>query len=637
MAEGEQVLSSAISGTAQLATEAMKILAAAIRALIKETLIDDVLLKRTSADYRLKKEQLKDMLQEKHYEDVRTSSGWFKNFAELEKANVPMVGLGVTLTDEQMKTLGTLCKREGVLITGVRNKEKNADGQRTYYLYTRESDMERLADIVDLMNLDERISGIDKSIESIEKESKDLQKELDNLNDKVERGEPLTAEEKKRKIELEDKLAENKELVNELKAEAIKIEADKVQTYNNLRTGAIYQQAANGDVPLDKKPMDFNAAVNRITDKQLKRNLTYYLCDMDNSDNYIKCEAKNAMFNGKQYIKTEYTVFVDGKEALKCDDARFEGKTVEDWYEIRESMRSTGNFSDNIVRCQNLNELKAYQQQCKKLDEQTKAEMGGFEQGQPNRDYGTIIQNLSEKLKENGYSYRDGIAVNMNTGKNAEVTSSMPNSRKAKAAESIIVAKQMKNYSELNRVESELNLARVKLMALPEMMSQLPQNQNLKAEVEKLGKEYEELLKEEESLGKEMKRINSAKAVDLTKESLEQEKQEKSVESRESVEQEYEEQRNNQLEQQVEQEFYNDYDDNYWQSLYDNEPEEFEQSMEQDFANDVDYGDAEKITVAEAENIAKEDSKALKAEHSQQAQGGERAVQNSKGKSDRAG
>lgn len=517
LADGEQVLSTTISATAQLTAEAMKILASAIRKLIYESVIEEFKL-RTRADYRLQKEQFNELKKELNHEKIRSSVGYV-NERKLKESGVPTAPTGVYLTKKEMQELANMCKKNDVIITGVRT-DFNKDGQALYFLEVRESDLQKLSDILDIMNIDRKLDRIEQGIKDVQQESNKLQKELYLLDKKGQ----LTPDEELRRTEIIDKLAENKEVVKGLSAQIRNVEAEKFESYNKLRQDAVYQKVVTnqGKVKLEKEPITFNEAVDRITDKQLKRNTTFYVADMKNPDNYIKCEARNAEFEGKKYIKTDYTVYRNGEEVLKRDDGRYEGKTYKQWFETRAELKNAGDFSDSVLRFSTIDELNNYRSQCRQMN----VELNDLKQGQPNRNYDKIIQELNEKIKSNGYVYRDGTAFEKDTGKKAEINSAMRISKKAQVAEVVIIAKQIENYTELRRVESELNLARVKEMTVSDVM---PQHEEIKAEVSKLETEYNELLKTEVSLIEERKELNSAKAVDLSKESVEQQREDISI------------------------------------------------------------------------------------------------------------
>ena len=117
--------------------------------------IYDTIKERTSADYKLKKAEYGEMkdkaARRKFIEKIEGKTGYV-NHKDLEKAGVPLTAVGITLDDKGFKELAARCKREGIVITGVEDvRERELNGKKSMIVECKQSDLTRLAKLIDLM------------------------------------------------------------------------------------------------------------------------------------------------------------------------------------------------------------------------------------------------------------------------------------------------------------------------------------------------------------------------------------------------------------------------------------------------------------------------------------------------------
>lgn len=90
-------------------------------------------------------------------------------------------------------------------------------------------------------------------------------------------------------------------------------------------------------------------SLNRNTDKDFARDTPYYIVERKNPKNFIRILPQQDAFNGETYTKSSYSVYTDGKFVKEFDDGRFEGRDSNYWPKVREAIKTTGSFSDDLV------------------------------------------------------------------------------------------------------------------------------------------------------------------------------------------------------------------------------------------------------------------------------------------------
>ena len=647
MADGEQF----VATIANVSIEVAKLLAKALERIFDE------LIKRASAEYRLSNLEAKRNLKESkvkwRIEDAVKEGGWvkdYKNLRALENPNDPFVACGFYASEETMSRINNYARREGIPFTGLQT-EKDDKGKRTYLLYCRESDMEKIADITELINYDKRIEGIEKAIENeenlmlnhkqelaelemnngdsdriaelhnniseneeviktligerdlavssreyllnkmmfgeiveetrqklfeekelakIDSEIQGCEKEIETLStinnnlqsqiQEIESYDIITEEDSLKIEELNAQINDNDGKIdalqnkkNELTENKENILQSRTERESNLRANSVSVDKSHA-YSLNVSSLSFSEAINRNTNKEIGRNsafANYYLLDMSNPNQYIECNGANANVDGKKYMKTTYDVYVDGKKVETFNDGRRSGETSSEhnsrWNDMRTSVQENYGFSDNIIHCKNLTELRRYQKQLLQTTEKTQSKVEGFgyeadskkeglrEDVSLGRDYDSRIEELKNQLSEMGYSYHDGMVWDLkHEGESYTVQDMLSRSNAAARMtedrvannedyritydahydylETAITMWQVEAYTELRNIENELAVAETKLYAY----SVMPTQQNeVKAQIAQLESDRNSHLEFADTLAEFRATASKAKAANV--------------------------------------------------------------------------------------------------------------------------
>lgn len=467
--------------------------------------IFDVVRERTSADYKLKKAQLADKKAEidhrKFVEKIEGKAG-FVNHRQLEKAGVPLVSTGITLDDAGMRELAERCKREGIIITGVEDiRQRELTGNKFFVIECRQSDLPRLASLIDLMNDEKKISKIHDEIGNLEFEKIAAQDEIKQIKSKGE--DNLTQADLDRIAELEAQIEENDLVIGELYNQVEDIRYGHSQELNQEQAQGVVEKAVNGET---QRGVTFDEALDRWTGGKIDKDTTCYVVDAKDPDRYIVCNAKNDTFHDQEYIKTDYEVYNGDKQVYATNDGRFEGRPKDYWQREKAAMRDEGGFSDLVIKFYSLEELEAYRESYK---EQNMAELSALEVGEEGREYDSITKTLETQLDECGCAYKDGIVVDKETGNPLMLSGELSEAELARVAEASVIGKQIDNYKELSNLESELAIARANVLTTTEGT---PERQAALAELGAVETKYRAALEVEAELIDERKSVNAVQA-----------------------------------------------------------------------------------------------------------------------------
>ena len=95
-------------------------------------------------------------------------------------------------------------------------------------------------------------------------------------------------------------------------------------------------------------------ALNKYTGRTYDRDLNSIVVDATDPSKYILCHGQKELdFENKEYTKTEYRVFSDGKEVFATHDGRFQGKPVDYWQKQKHEIMSKGDFSGTFLKFYN--------------------------------------------------------------------------------------------------------------------------------------------------------------------------------------------------------------------------------------------------------------------------------------------
>lgn len=467
--------------------------------------IFDTVNQRTSADYKLKKAQLADKKAEvshrKFVEKIEGKAG-FVNHRQLEKAGVPLVSTGITLDDAGMRELAERCKREGIIITGVEDiRQRELTGNKFFLIECRQSDLPRLASLVDLMNDEKKISKIHEEIGNLEFEKIAAQDEIDQIKSKGEGN--LTQEDLDRIAELEAQIEENDLVIDELYQQVEDIRYGHSQELNQEQAQGVVEKAVNGET---QHGVTFDEALDRWTGGKIDKDTTCYVVDAKDPERYIVCNAKNDTFHDQEYIKTDYEVYNGDKQVYATNDGRFEGRPTDYWQREKAAMRDNGGFSDLVIKFYSLKELEAYRESYK---EQNMTELDALEAGKEGREYDSITKTLEAQLDECGGAYKDGIVVDKETGNPLMLTGELGEADLARVAEASVIGRQIDNYRELSNLESDIAIARANVLTTTEGT---PEHTAAQAELAAVEAKYKSALEVEAELIDERKSVNAVQA-----------------------------------------------------------------------------------------------------------------------------
>lgn len=581
MAEGEQVLTTALSVSGELAIEAMKLLAAAIGKLYESSvrttdkLFDEFVIRRTSAEYKRQtelmeqakistgREQLADL--RNRYETSESGCLSPENYVKAQQAGVEFVGVPATMSEEDVKDFAKIAEKNGILFTAVAHPDYNGNNT-TYYFAFRLKDLPKVEDAFVVLKLDHKLKKLDAEINKAQDEITSCKNEISELNDYIDAKTALNNSElvdylsDRERTALEEKIDmyerkygisnvdmakehidkntsviyKNETIISTLEKEKTKTLLERRTAEANMCRDVVQEQVVNGYKSGDRKGVnlnktdnanrtsrngvttDFNSAVNRDTQGSNQR--VVYICDTANPDHYIVAESKQATFEGKPYLKTEYTIYDGGKSVMVCDDSRFRGKNYNAWAETRKEMRNSLNFSDNVIVFTSKNDLTAYQSRCKGAKSVTEQEKGNAAVVNEHadgkieyRDYDTIINNLKKSIADRGYTIENNTPINVDTSKSAIDMYNEYKGIDADVCQNAAVCKNLSDqldvYSKLSVVEGKMLQLDLALMTLPELSEEF---EKAKSEMEDLRKQHGELCATEATLSEERASLENA-------------------------------------------------------------------------------------------------------------------------------
>lgn len=481
--------------------------------------IFDTIKERTSAEYKLKQAELKEAKEridhQKLVEKVEGKAG-FVNHKLLQKAGVPLVSAGITLDDAGMKELAARCKREGIIITGVEDiRERDLNGKKFFCIECRQSDLERLGQLADLMNDEKRIGKIQEEIAKVEVENQTLMGRISDIKAKGD----LSQEDLDKIAALEASVEENGLVIKGLNEQINEIRYGHSQELNQEQAQGVVEKAVNGET---QRGVTFDEALDRWTGGTIDKDTTSYVVDAKDPERYIVCTAKNDTFRDQEYTKTTYEVYNGSKQVYATHDGRFEGRPKDYWKTEKAAMREKGGFGDLVLKFYLAKELEAYRQNYMK---QNVTELDGLQVGEQERDYASIFKMLEAKIDECGGVYQEGAVMldgegrpmaqaagfvaDKETGKPMILTNDMSEAAQARVAEAVVCGKQIDNYKQLAQLEADISAARAEVLIAAEGT---PEQQKAQAELDRLTEKYNAALEREAELIKDRKGINAIQA-----------------------------------------------------------------------------------------------------------------------------
>lgn len=446
----------------------------------------------------LKKEKIKNMKEEGKAQKISKEldgSHGYVSMKKLQKSGDDITAFGVRMNDEQIQRFSYLAKRYNIVFSSI--SEGREEGQKWHTVFVRNKDLSTCKIITDMM--DKELVLKEELMENQKKQSDILNKGEKNLTDG---DRDMLAKLRQERKEI---LKKNLYQTNKEESEAL------------LNTDILSDFQSIDDIP----SMGFEEALNHFTERDYAREEPYYLCERREPTSYIELNTTRDVFRDKEYSKTTYHVYKDGQPVeLKTPlegrndtiltDERFEGRPKDYWYRLKNTMKSMGNFSNDLLMFQSIEELQRYQELFAEQQEEL-ATIEGMEEP-TEEDIQNIKDDLESQLDEIGMEIdEEGKIIDVETRQSvAELLKSnkLMLEEKAKYAEGLIISQQMELYDEL--AETYVGYETAKLTTLDGSDQASIINENKFA---KLKEQIRKLLNKGEELKEARTTINSVQAL----------------------------------------------------------------------------------------------------------------------------
>ena len=422
---GTEVGNSAVQITGNILAKVLDALLKLFKALFEHFIIHA----KDRAINNMKLSQMKDDAAQKKFLESIDGKVGYVNYNELMKAHVPLTVTGLTMTKDEMKDFAAHCKREHILFTAVLDsRELVLNKNNKFAVLCKESDLERIKNIIDLMNEEKQISAREKRIEEI------LSKGEDNLTFQ----------------DITD--------INLLYKEISDIRRRDCYKFNDEQTESVIDSALHED---SKSSISFDEALNRITGRHINKDVTYFVADATDPSKYIKCYSHMDTFHHKPYIKTEYEVYKDKELILKADDGRFDGRPKNYWDTVKSTIKEKGGIGDLVLKFYSISEYENYLMNYTKKNE---ADLTPLHLDNVNRNYPEMCTALVNELSIRDAAYMGETVYDKNTKRALVLKPEMSEPERIEVAEAIVIGNQIKNYEQLRIIENSLSTAYSKLI-----------------------------------------------------------------------------------------------------------------------------------------------------------------------------
>lgn len=354
----------------------------------------------------------------------------YVNYQELKKSGLPLRACGIFMTKEEMKSFSELCKREGILFSGMTKgaETREKDGVKAYEIIVKSEDLSAVRGIVDRLNHEAMMVELDKRIEVLQA-----------------KGESLTEQEK---VDLDFLLAQKRDL-----------QKGYCDTLNKQMADVVIETAVNGE---PSTPLTLDEALNRLTGRSIDKDINTIVADAYDPSKYILCHGHADSYNGKDYIKTEYEVHKGGEVVLNTHDGRFDGRPENFWIEQKKAIQEAGDFSGTFFKFYSAEEYQKWAEMTRTENQQELSEMIGKDVAE--RDFAAVVQTLEEQLEANGAVIKDGEVFDKETGEPLTLEGYEADETRALMAESVVIGKQIENYKEMETLSVEINIAKTDIL-----------------------------------------------------------------------------------------------------------------------------------------------------------------------------
>lgn len=424
---------------------------------------------KETPDRKLKSQQIKDLKSKRNIEKAREKLDGKAGYIRLQllkKAKVPLKSFSIDVSTKDMAAFSDLCRREDVLFSGIVHKGTDTE-KRQYKLICKEEDLGKIEQIVKRLNYEKQIEAIEKRIAEIR--SKSELSEQDQID------------------------------INYLESEQEKIKKHICEEMNRLAKEELVEKAFSGEMDNSavKKQMTFDEALNNFTGRRLDKDMYTIVADVSDPDKIVRCHYYESEFKGKNYIKTDYEVYVNNQKVYSCNDGKYENRPWNYWTDIKESMKEAGHFSDKLLKFYRQED---YENWAQKVREKTSIEFEKKESGNK--------EELQRQLQEKGCRYEEGKVYQNDmpiSNENTDISEKLENGEK------VLIGKQIRNTEQLEVVKQNIiNLKAEEILAKEGSKEQM----KISEEIEQLEKKQQKLQEEQREFMELRKGIIAAKVQD---------------------------------------------------------------------------------------------------------------------------
>lgn len=461
--------------------------------------IIEMAMRRAENAPRVKLDKLRLSEQEREIElrELRESFQFKKglvDYFDLKRSGLELNVESFKLTAKEFDKFNELMTREGLIYSGVvmtdngemdvksiveelrKDESKSAD----FTLVFRKADMESIAEVWKRWGKELQQENIDDRIEDIES------------NPDISDADKAEAIEMLKKAKQENKESFGKEM-------------------NDKTVGSIVDRIVKGE---KSDELSLSEALNSYTGRKIDEDEYTIVVDANDPSRYIKCHGHQEVFNDKEYVKTQYDVFVDNQCVYSTHDGKFEGRPANYWEEEKAKIREYGGFSDSLFKFPS---YEVYQRWTEHVQEQNENELSFIKK--EGQDYDVAVAGLEKWYADNNIQYVDGVVVNKETGEAIEFSDDMSNDEKLTYAEAIVVGKQIESYKEMAGIQDELVFKMGEIKAYEEGT---PEHYQALAELDVIQRKLDSVAKEGQELVNDRVIINAAQDTQKTYKEMEQ-------------------------------------------------------------------------------------------------------------------
>jgi len=396
----------------------------------------------------------------------------------LVEAGVPLTYTGLTLTETEFGELVSHCKREDILITAIVDTRAGEE-RKLYVVECKEKDLVRLKELVDIMNDEKRIDYLDQAIADIEGKSELTEQDLADIeNLKAQKEEALDRfDQAIADIESKSGLTEQDLAdIENLKAQKEELQRGYTNSFNDEQAQNIAKSVSFQE---PKLVTGFDEAFNRITGKKLVKDVRFVVADAADPGKHIRCHAFEDVYKGKPYIKTKYEAFNGSALVFSGHDGRFDGRPFGYWDALKAEIQAKSGLGEALLKFHTAEDYEGFVSEFKERQPDIEAVQDG--------DYQAATEELEKDLEGLGITIEEDVPIDKGSGKVISFEDAKDTPEMLRAAQASLLARQMENYRDLKKLESEVACAHTQVLLTAE---NTPEYISAKSEYDKLQKKH---------------------------------------------------------------------------------------------------------------------------------------------------